>query len=56
VSEQQEVHELLPGLTDWAQLNGRDELSIPEKVKIQSAPTTLELKASTPNNFLTPSL
>ena len=27
------VHELLPGLTGWAQVNGRDELHIPEKVK-----------------------
>ncbi|OUS31762.1 UDP-phosphate galactose phosphotransferase [Gammaproteobacteria bacterium 45_16_T64] len=27
------VHELLPGLTGWAQINGRDELSISEKVK-----------------------
>lgn len=27
------VHELLPGLTGWAQINGRDELPIPEKVK-----------------------
>ena len=25
---------LLPGLTGWAQINGRDELSIPEKVKL----------------------
>ena len=25
------VHELLPGLTGWAQVNGRDELPIPEK-------------------------
>ena len=27
------VHELAPGLTGWAQVNGRDELPIPEKVK-----------------------
>ncbi len=26
------VHLLRPGLTGWAQVNGRDELSIPEKV------------------------
>ena len=26
------VHVLVPGLTGWAQVNGRDELSIPEKV------------------------
>ncbi len=29
---QQRVHELVPGLTGWAQVNGRDELPIPEKV------------------------
>jgi O-antigen biosynthesis protein WbqP len=28
------VHELVPGLTGWAQVNGRDELSIPEKVAL----------------------
>lgn len=28
------VHELLPGLTGWAQVNGRDELPIPEKVAL----------------------
>ncbi len=28
------VHELLPGLTGWAQVNGRDELPIPQKVKM----------------------
>jgi O-antigen biosynthesis protein WbqP len=26
------VHRLSPGLTGWAQVNGRDELTIPEKV------------------------
>jgi O-antigen biosynthesis protein WbqP len=26
------VHYLTPGVTGWAQINGRDELSIPEKV------------------------
>lgn len=26
------VHRLLPGLTGWAQINGRDELEIPQKV------------------------
>lgn len=31
------VHELTPGLTGWAQLNGRDELSIEEKVKFDHA-------------------
>lgn len=28
------VHRLKPGLTGWAQVNGRDELPIPEKVKL----------------------
>lgn len=28
------VHRLRPGLTGWAQVNGRDELPIPEKVKL----------------------
>lgn len=28
------VHNLLPGLTCWAQINGRYELPIPEKVKL----------------------
>jgi O-antigen biosynthesis protein WbqP len=27
------IHTLLPGLTGWAQVSGRDELSIPEKVE-----------------------
>ena len=30
----QGVHELVPGLTGWAQINGRDELPIPAKVKL----------------------
>ena len=28
------VHQLTPGITGWAQVNGRDELPIPEKVKL----------------------
>jgi len=28
------VHTLVPGLTGWAQVNGRDELPTPEKVKL----------------------
>ena len=28
------VHQLVPGLTGWAQVNGRDELPIPEKVQL----------------------
>lgn len=30
------VHELLPGLTGWAQINGRDELSISKKVELDT--------------------
>lgn len=30
------VHELVPGLTGWAQVNGRDELPIPEKVRLDA--------------------
>ena len=33
---QQGVHELMPGLTGWAQINGRDELPIPDKVKLDA--------------------
>ena len=33
----QGVHTLVPGLTGWAQVNGRDELPIPEKVKLDIA-------------------
>jgi O-antigen biosynthesis protein WbqP len=33
---EQGVHKLLPGLTGWAQINGRDELPIPEKVKLDA--------------------
>ena len=28
------VHQLTPGITGWAQINGRDDLSIPEKVRL----------------------
>jgi len=28
------VHLLVPGITGWAQVNGRDELPIPEKVRL----------------------
>lgn len=30
------VHILIPGLTGWAQINGRDELPIPKKVALDS--------------------
>ena len=29
------VHTLVPGLTGWAQVNGRDELPIPDKVELE---------------------
>ena len=31
---EQGVDQLIPGLTGWAQVNGRDELPIPEKVEL----------------------
>jgi len=30
------VHKLIPGLTGWAQVNGRDELPISEKVRLDA--------------------
>lgn len=33
---EQGVHELVPGLTGWAQVNGRDELPIPLKVQLDA--------------------
>ena len=30
------VDKLLPGITGWAQINGRDELSIPDKVELDA--------------------
>ena len=30
------VHELAPGLTGWAQINGRDELPVSQKVKLDA--------------------
>jgi O-antigen biosynthesis protein WbqP len=43
------VHELVPGLTGWAQVNGRDELPIPQKVQLdveylQQRSTLFDLK------------
>lgn len=29
------VHRLVPGITGWAQVNGRDDLAIPEKVAME---------------------
>lgn len=33
---QKGVHSLVPGLTGWAQVNGRDELPIPQKVALDA--------------------
>ena len=33
---QKGVHKLMPGLTGWAQVNGRDSLPIPEKVELDA--------------------
>jgi O-antigen biosynthesis protein WbqP len=33
---EQGVHRLVPGVTGWAQINGRDELPIPGKVKLDA--------------------
>jgi O-antigen biosynthesis protein WbqP len=33
---QKGVHALTPGLTGWAQVRGRDELTIPEKVRLDA--------------------
>ncbi len=33
---EKEVHNVLPGLTGWAQVNGRDELPIPDKVELDT--------------------
>lgn len=30
------VHQILPGLTGWAQVNGRDDIPIPKKVQLDS--------------------
>ena len=37
VRTQHGVHNLVPGLTGWAQVNGRDELPIPDKVNLDTA-------------------
>lgn len=29
------IHQLIPGITGWAQINGRDDISIPEKVSLE---------------------
>ena len=34
---QRGIHRLVPGITGWAQINGRDELPIPVKVQFEEA-------------------
>ena len=34
--EKQKINRILPGLTGWAQINGRDDLTIEEKVKLET--------------------
>ena len=34
MGNQKGVDKLVPGLTGWAQVNGRDELPIPEKIAL----------------------
>ena len=29
------IHKFKPGITGWAQVNGRDEITIPEKVSLE---------------------
>lgn len=29
-----DIHKIIPGITGWAQINGRDELPIPQKVRL----------------------
>ena len=36
------VHTLTPGLTGWAQINGRDELPIPVKVAFDDDISTID--------------
>lgn len=43
------VHKIVPGATGWAQVNGRDSLSIPQKVELdkfymENKSLTLDLK------------
>lgn len=32
----QDIHKIIPGLTGWAQINGRDEVSLEEKVNLDN--------------------
>jgi O-antigen biosynthesis protein WbqP len=34
IKKEKGMDKLLPGITGWAQVNGRDELSIPDKVAL----------------------
>jgi len=31
------VHRLIPGITGWVQINGRDDIPIPKKVEFDSS-------------------
>ena len=33
---EKQVHTLVPGITGWAQINGRDEIPIPQKVELDA--------------------
>ncbi len=33
---EQGIHQLTPGITGWAQINGRDALPIPQKVQLDA--------------------
>lgn len=53
------IHSLVPGITGWAQVNGRDEISIPDKVdydyyylKNKSFPFDLKIIIETIKNVI----
>jgi O-antigen biosynthesis protein WbqP len=41
-----EIHKLVPGITGWAQVNGRDDIPIPLKVKYDEYDTKSEVPRS----------
>ena len=45
------VHSLVPGLAGWAQINGRDELPIPEEVNLDVGIWKVTLLSSTSDHF-----
>ena len=48
------ANDVKPGLTGWAQINGRDELEIPDKAKLDTCEQTPRLKFSTTITALLP--